>query len=288
MNLLFLRQIFQNMKLTLGFSSCPNDTYIFDAMIHGKVDTEDLTFDVVMTDVEDLNKRAFNREIDITKLSSHSFLYLTDKYRLLNSGSALGRKNGPLVISKNQLETESLKYARIAIPGVFTTANLLFSIFFPEAINKAEYLFSEIEDAVLKGDADAGVIIHENRFTYEDRGLKKVADLGEIWEMKTGMVVPLGVIAVNNVLPVPVQHKIDRVLRRSVEFAVRNPDSSLSFVKQYAGIHDETIIRKHIDLYVNDFTVDLGIEGRKAIRTLYEEAGKMKIVSKIVNNYFLE
>jgi 1,4-dihydroxy-6-naphthoate synthase len=276
------------MRLSLGISSCPNDTFIFDALIHGKVDNEGLTFDVCMTDVEDLNRKAAERSIQITKLSFHAFSYVSENYTLLNSGSALGRKNGPLLISKNVRNTEDINALRIAIPGKYTTANLLFSIFFPEALHKQEFIFSDIEGALLNNEADAGVIIHENRFTFEKRGLVKLADLGDLWESKTGFPIPLGGIAVDNSLPLSIQQKVDRVLKRSVRYAIEFPDSSADFVKKNARELEMDIIRKHIELYVNNFTEDLGETGKEAIRVLYQIAGEKRVIPVLSGNYFLK
>jgi 1,4-dihydroxy-6-naphthoate synthase len=275
------------MRLSLGISSCPNDTFIFDALIHGKVDTEGLAFDVCMTDVEDLNRKAFNRSIQVTKLSFHAFAYAAENYTLLNSGSALGRKNGPLLISKSARNTEDIHLLRIAIPGKYTTANLLFSIFFPEAWNKQEYIFSDIEGVLLNNDADAGVIIHENRFTFEKRGLVKLADLGDLWESKTGFPIPLGGIAVDNSLPLAIQQKVDRVVKRSVRYAIEFPESSAGFVKKNAQELEMEIIKRHIDLYVNDFTVDLAETGKDAIRVLYQIAGEKRVLPVLSGDYFL-
>jgi 1,4-dihydroxy-6-naphthoate synthase len=276
------------MRLSLGISSCPNDTFIFDALIHGKVDTEGLTFDVCMTDVEDLNRKASGHSIQVTKLSFHAFAYVAENYTLLNSGSALGRKNGPLLISKNGCKTEDINALRIAIPGKYTTANLLFSIFYPEASNKQEFIFSDIERALLNNEADAGVIIHENRFTFEERGLVKLADLGDLWESKTSFPIPLGGIAVDNSLPLFIQQKVDRVLKRSVRYAKEFPGSSADFVKKNAQELEMNIIEKHIDLYVNDFTEDLGETGKKAIRVLYQIAGEKRIIPVLPGNYILK
>jgi 1,4-dihydroxy-6-naphthoate synthase len=276
------------MRLSLGISSCPNDTFIFDALIHGKVDTEGLTFDVCMTDVEDLNRKAAERSVQITKLSFHAFSYVAENFTLLNSGSALGRKNGPLLISKNARNTDDINALRIAIPGKYTTANLLFSIFFPEALHKQEFIFSDIEGALLNNEADAGVIIHENRFTFEKRGLVKLADLGDLWESKTGFPIPLGGIAVDNSLPLSIQQSVDRVLKRSVRYALQFPDSSSDFVKKNARELEMDIIRKHIDLYVNNFTEDLGETGKEAIRVLYQIAGEKRVIPVLSGNYFLK
>lgn len=260
------------MKLTIGFSTCPNDTFIFDALIHKKIDTEGLDFELLLADVEELNKAAFSNEIDITKLSYHAYAYVADNYKLLNSGSALGNNNGPLLISKHKIYPDEVSDLNIAIPGKYTTANLLLTIAYPKVRNTKEYIFSDIEEVVLSGEMDAGLIIHENRFTYEKKGLKKVIDLGEFWEDKTKMPIPLGGIVVNRKLPKEIQQKIDKLVRKSLEYAYENPASSLDFMKQYAQEMNEDIMKKHVDLYVNNFSIDLGEKGKAAIETLYKEA----------------
>jgi len=275
------------MHLTLGFSTCPNDTYIFDAMVHGRIDTEGIEFELMMSDVEELNRHAFAGEIDITKISYHAYAYIADSYVLLNSGSALGFKNGPLLISKYKVYPDEIKNLKIAIPGKNTTANLLLSIAYPEHKNKKEYLFSDIEEVVLSGEMDAGLIIHENRFTFQQKGLKKVVDLGEFWESKTGMAIPLGGIVINRKYPTQIQQKIDRILRRSVEFAFENPKASYPFVKHHAQAMDEMVMANHIKLYVNEFTRDLGIEGRKAVETLYREATALGVIPKMREDIFV-
>lgn len=274
-------------KISLGFSTCPNDTFIFDAMIHHKIDTEGLDFEVVLGDVEELNQKALNNTLDVTKISYHAFSKIVENYVLLDSGSALGYKNGPLLISKHKMYPDEVKDSKIAIPGFNTTANLLFSIAFPDSQNKTEYLFSDIEDAVLDGEVDAGLIIHENRFTYEKKGLKKVIDLGEYWEEKTGLPIPLGGIAVNRKLDKEIQLKLNRVLKRSVGFAFENPKSAYPFIKQYAQEMDEDVMYKHIELYVNDFTKDLGLDGRNAIKVLYEKAISLGILPQMDQQIFL-
>ncbi len=274
-------------KISLGFSTCPNDTFIFDAMIHHKIDTEGLDFEVVLGDVEELNQKALNNTLDVTKISYHAFSKIVENYVLLDSGSALGYKNGPLLISKHKMYPDEVKDSKIAIPGFNTTANLLFSIAFPDSQNKTEYLFSDIEEAVLDGEVDAGLIIHENRFTYEKKGLKKVIDLGEYWEEKTGLPIPLGGIAVNRKLDKEIQLKLNRVLKRSVGFAFENPKSAYPFIKQYAQEMDEDVMYKHIELYVNDFTKDLGLDGRNAIKVLYEKAISLGILPQMDQQIFL-
>ncbi|MEK7254229.1 MAG: 1,4-dihydroxy-6-naphthoate synthase [Bacteroidota bacterium] len=274
------------MKLTLGFSPCPNDTFIFDALVHGKIDTEGLDFEVVMADVEELNRRAFAGDLDVTKLSYHAFAYLLETYALLDAGSALGRNCGPLLIARRVLDKEEIRRSKIAIPGKFTTANFLLSLAFPEATDKVEMLFSEIENAVLAGEADAGLIIHENRFTYEQRGLIKIMDLGEFWESTTGLPIPLGGIVVRRNLPQEVQQKVNRLMRRSVEFALENPASTRDFVSSHAQAMSEEIMYQHVKLYVNNFTVDLGTTGKAAIYRLFETASQKGIIPSYEGSIF--
>ncbi|WP_411274587.1 menaquinone biosynthesis family protein [Daejeonella sp.] len=283
------------MKLTLGFSPCPNDTFIFDAMIHQKIDTEGLSFEVTYEDVETLNQKAFSAELDITKLSYHAYAYLTDNYVLLDSGSALGFGVGPLLICNNpeylQEGIESLasriKGLRLGIPGKYTTANFLLSLAFPEAGNKIELKFSDIEPALLNNRIDLGVIIHENRFTYEDKGLLKVVDLGEYWEKLTASPIPLGGIMIRRKLPEEIKQKVNRIIKRSVQFAIKNPLSGLNFIRSHAQEMSTEVMYKHIELYVNKYSVDLGDEGRRAVNIFFEEALKKGIIPKTNQNLFL-
>lgn len=267
-----------NQTLTLGFSTCPNDTFIFDALVHKKIDTEGLKFELILADVEELNNLALKGEIDITKLSYHAYAYVANNFKLLDSGSALGNNNGPLLISKYKIYPDEINDLSVAIPGRMTTANLLLSLAYPKLENKNEYLFSDIEQLVLSGEHDAGLIIHENRFTYKQKGLRKIIDLGEFWENKTKMPIPLGGIVVNRNLSQSIQKHINVLLRKSLNYAFQNPNSSLSFIKKYAQEMNELVMKKHIDLYVNEYSLSLGDRGRNAIITLYEEA-------KIINNF---
>ena len=259
------------MKLTLGFSPCPNDTFIFDALVHHKIDTEGLVFEVVFADVEQLNKWAFKGKLDITKLSYNAFIHCVNNYALLDSGSALGNNCGPILIKKPNtiLNNES----KIAIPGKYTTANMLLNIAFPQNQNKVETIFSEIENQILDGRADAGLIIHESRFTYKDKGLNKVSDLGEFWEKETGLPIPLGGIVVKREFPLSEQKKIERVIRKSVEYAFENPSSSADFVKCHAQEMEKKVVDAHIALYVNDYSISLGKKGRKAVKLLFKKSG---------------
>jgi len=258
------------MKLTLGFSPCPNDTFIFDALINKKIDTEGLEFDAVLEDVETLNEWALQGKLDITKLSFPAFFQSLDKYVLLNSGSALGKGVGPLLISENEQEISNVELSSIAIPGLNTTANMLLGFAFPYARNKKPMLFSEIEDAVLAGKTDLGVIIHENRFTYQQKGLHKVMDLGEYWESKMKMPIPLGGIAVKRNIDAAIQEKIDSLIRKSLEYAFTNYPLITDYVKQHSQTMSEDVLRQHIELYVNNYSIDLGVEGKNAISVLYK------------------
>lgn len=292
------------MKLTLGFSPCPNDTFIFDALIHHKIDTEGLEFEVSYDDVETLNHKAFRRETDVTKLSFHAFAYAVRDYVLLDAGSALGFGVGPLLISKNERSVDELTALskhfetsggttddstepHIGIPGKYTTANFLFSLAFPGLVKKSELVFSDIEDAVLRGEIDLGLIIHENRFTYQDKGLKKVMDLGAFWEQQTGCPIPLGGIVIKRELPDEIKYKVNRVLRKSVEYAFDNPKSGIDFIRSHAQAMDEEVMYKHIELYVNKYSVDLGDEGRKAIKVLFDTALAKKIIPEVTESIFL-
>jgi 1,4-dihydroxy-6-naphthoate synthase len=275
------------MKLTLGFSPCPNDTFIFDAMVHGRIDTEGLEFDYFLADVEELNRRAFEGRIDITKMSFHAYAYAARNYLILDSGSAIGRKNGPLLISKRVIKPEELKNALIAIPGKYTTANLLFSIAWPEAVNKKEYLFSDIEEALLSGEVDAGLIIHETRFTYHRKGLRKIADMGEYWEKLTNWPIPLGTIVINRSVPADIALKVNRILRRSLNYAYHDSSASYDFVVSNAREMESKIMNNHIKLFVNEFTDDLGYEGRNAIEALFSVAREANVIPELPQRIFL-
>lgn len=274
------------MKLTLGFSPCPNDTFIFDALIHHKIDTEGLDFEVIFDDVETLNQKAFKAELDITKLSYHAFAYALNDYVLLDSGSALGFGVGPILLSKypQNLNNPNLK---IGIPGKYTTANFLLSLAYPQLKNKIALVFSDIEQKLLDEEIDLGLIIHENRFTYQDKGLIKVKDLGEYWEEKTQCAIPLGGIVVKRSLPDELKQKINRLVKKSVEFAFENPSSALPFIKMHAQEMDEDVMYQHIKLYVNKYTIDLGDAGKTAINTLFDEAFKNEIIPATTQELFL-
>lgn len=260
------------MKLTIGFSPCPNDTFIFDALVNKKIDTGDLEFDVVLEDVETLNRWALEGKLDITKLSFPAFFKSLDKYILLNAGSALGKGVGPLLISNEHKDysLSDVQQSSIVLPGQNTTANLLFSFAYPGANNKKFRIFSEIEEAVLDGDAELGVIIHENRFTYQQKGLHKIADLGEIWEESMKVPIPLGGIAIKRTFDQKFTRQVDGFIRKSLDFAFLHYPSITDYVKKHSQSMSEDVMRKHIDLYVNNYSLDLSNDGRNAILKLIE------------------
>lgn len=275
------------MKLTLGFSPCPNDTFIFDAMVHGRIDTEGIEFEYFLADVEELNNKAFKAEVDVTKISYHAYAYAARNYLILDSGSALGFRNGPLLISKNVFDTSDLDKRKIAIPGKFTTANLLFSIAWPEAKNKIEYLFSDIENALLNDEVDAGLIIHETRFTYHKKGLHKLADMGEYWERLTSLPIPLGAIVIRKTIPEDIALKVNRIVRRSLEYAYKDSFASYDFVAGNAKEMNSTVMNNHIKLFVNEYSVNLGKTGREAINRLFQVAREKSIIHSMPERIFL-
>ncbi len=289
------------MKLTLGFSPCPNDTFIFDALIHHKIDTGGLEFAVEYQDVETLNQKAFNGDLDITKLSYHAFAYAVKDYELLDAGSALGFGVGPMLIAKDaalvaRLQAQLASGAglsaadaqiRVGIPGKFTTANFLLGLAFPGLQNKVELLFSDIEAALLEGRIDVGLIIHENRFTYEAKGLHKLVDLGDFWEKSTGFPIPLGGIVVKRSLNKELKLQLNNLLRESVRYAFANPKSGLAYIREHAQEMQEEVMYKHIELYVNRYSENLGEEGRRAIQYLFDQAKALKIVPASTENLFL-
>ncbi|HYM26181.1 MAG TPA: 1,4-dihydroxy-6-naphthoate synthase [Vicinamibacterales bacterium] len=277
------------MKLSLGYSPCPNDCFMFDAIVNGRIDLEGLEFTVRLADIEQLNASALSGAAQITKLSYHAYAYCVDRYVLLDSGSALGRNCGPLLISKRAVSMEEAADGslHIAIPGKYTTANFLLGLAFPAAKRTVEMVFSDIEPAVLDGRVDAGVIIHENRFTYAAKGLKKVIDLGEYWEQQTGAPIPLGGIVASRALPGEVARTVDRVIRRSVEYAFAHRDASLPYVRAHAQEMSEDVMYKHIDLYVNDFSIDLGPDGRQAVQMLFDRARAAGVIPPSARSLFL-
>ena len=283
------------MTLSLGFSPCPNDTFIFDALVHHKIDTEGLDFDVSFDDVETLNTKAFSGIPDITKLSFHAFAYALEHYALLDAGSALGFGVGPLLISRtpaadqqNGGKPDLAAHLKVGIPGKYTTANFLLGLAYPQLQHKEELVFSDIEEALLDGRTDLGLIIHENRFTYQDKGLYKIIDLGDFWEQETGFPIPLGGIAINRRLPPEIRQKVNRLIRKSVEFAFENPASGLEFIRSHAQAMSIKVMYQHINLYVNRFSVDLGQEGRQAVETLIHKARQLNLIPDTGQTLFLD
>jgi 1,4-dihydroxy-6-naphthoate synthase len=276
-------------KLSLGFSPCPNDCFIFDAIVNQRIDLEGIEFDVRMEDVETLNRWAVEGNLGCTKLSFHAFAHLTTVYQLLNAGSALGFNCGPLLISKRDISFEEMRsnQLNIAIPGKLTTANFLLSIALPQATNKKEMLFSEIENAVINEDVDAGLIIHENRFTYQQKGLKKIIDLGEYWESLIHAPIPLGGIVIKRNFSDELKQKIDRIIKKSVQYAFAHPEEAMPFIKQHAQEMDPKVMQQHIQLYVNDYSVDLGNTGRDAVILMMQKAQELNLVNQINQDLFV-
>lgn len=259
------------MKFTLAFSPCPNDTFIFDALVNNKIDTQGFEFEVLLEDVQTLNQLALQNKIDFSKISYGVLPLVADNYFLLNSGGALGEGVGPLLISKNKVESESIINKTIAIPGKNTTAHVLFSLAFPNAKHKIFKVFNEIEDAVLSGEVDAGVIIHENRFTYQDKGLFKIIDLGDFWELKTELPIPLGGIVAKKTIHESIIKKIDNLIQQSVRYSFENNYDVLSdYVRSHAQEMSEDVMRKHISLYVNNYSLELGVKGKNAVEKFVE------------------
>jgi 1,4-dihydroxy-6-naphthoate synthase len=255
------------MHINIGFSPCPNDTFIFDAMVNNKIDTEGLSFSTVLEDVQTLNEWAIKGKLAVTKLSYGVLPLVMQHYKLLNSGSALGKGVGPLLISAPGQTSLKVEDQLVAIPGQNTTAHLLFSFKYPHATNKVFLRYNEIEDFVLSGKG-LGVIIHENRFTFESRGLNKITDLGDFWEQTTGAHIPLGGIVVKKELDTPLQQKIDRLIHKSIAYAFDQYPALNDYIRNHAQEMEEQVMRQHIDLYVNEFSLSLGNTGKDAVLQL--------------------
>lgn len=275
------------MEITLGISTCPNDTYTFDALIHKKIDTQGIDFKVVMGDVQELNRRAMCRDLQMTKLSYFAYAHVYKTYQILDAGSALGFANGPLFICKKGNEKNITSKSKILIPGKETTANLLFSMAYPDYTNKTECLFSEIEPRIMSGEFDAGVIIHENRFTYAERGFSMLRDMGDFWESETHTPIPLGAITIRRDVPDDLKKTINQLLRESIEYANAHPQSSNTFIHEYAQAIEDDVLKKHIALFVNDFSLSLGKQGKTAIETLYQRAKAVGIINEVPEEMFI-
>ncbi len=275
------------MKLTLGFSPCPNDTFIFDALVNKKIDSEGIEFEVKLEDVQTLNQWALEERLSVTKISYGVLPLLLDKYIVLNSGSALGKGVGPLLITNITIEKQPVEESLIAIPGENTTAHLLFSMAYPRAKNKIFLRYDEIENFVL-ANKGYGVIIHENRFTYEAKGLKKIIDLGDYWEQETGNAIPLGGIVIKKELDIQLQQKIDSLIKKSIEFAFNKYPELNDYIRSHAQEMSEAVMRQHINLYVNEFSLELGNTGKTAIYRLLKahqnQSGKN---TDLIKNLFL-
>jgi len=260
------------MQLTIGFSPCPNDTFMMDALVHQRVEDRNIRWEMRITDIETLNNWALQELLDVTKMSISAWLHVQDTYTLLESGAALGFGCGPLVIAKHPLTDDELARGPVAIPGTLTTANLLFSLRYPHITNKVPLLFSEIEETILRGDVIAGVIIHESRFTYEGKGLAKILDLGEDWEQTTGRPLPLGIFAAKTSLGPGLHRQVSETIRQSVQFAFNNRQTVMPFVREHAREMEDRVMNAHINTYVNDFSVNLGFQGLEAIGLLRSRA----------------
>ena len=276
------------MRLTLGFSPCPNDTFIFDALVNGKIDTGAYQFDVVLEDVQTLNEWALQGKLAISKISYGVLPLITESYQLLNAGGALGKGVGPLLITKKPTAPEAINEMCIAIPGQNTTAHLLFSLAYPNAGNKVFKVFHEIESAVLNGEVDAGVIIHENRFTYAQKGLHKVMDLGDHWEQVTGSPIPLGGIVVRKDINSTIAKDLDAMITASVDYAYKHHYAALAdYVVCHAQEMEPAVMRQHIDLYVNDYSLSLGAKGQAAVQTLLQVYQQQHPATILANDIFL-
>lgn len=261
-------------RLSLGFSTCPNDTYIFDALVHQRI-KHDFEFEIHLKDVETLNQMARDQLLDITKISIHGWFHVLDQYRLMTSGGALGKGCGPLLISRKK---GTISSGRIALPGELTTASLLFQMAFPGNFQFFHMPFDRIIPSILSEDVDAGVIIHESRFTYEQKNLFCLQDLGQWWEDKTGCLIPLGGIIISNNISREIQLQIQKLIKESICYVDQNPDPARAFIRENAQEMDDSTINSHIGLYVNPFSKDLGKEGRKAVEELYLQSCKYNLL----------
>jgi 1,4-dihydroxy-6-naphthoate synthase len=260
--------------IRLAFSPCPNDTFIFDALVNGRIDLEGLSFDVQLADIDVLNQLAATQAVDVCKVSFHAYaLKLQADWHLLDAGAALGRGVGPLLVQHKDAKPDSWRSGPIAIPGLETTAHFLLRHYAHDCISVRSMLFSEIMPAVAKGEVAAGVIIHESRFVYESYGLALIRDLGTHWEETTGLPIPLGGIVALRRLGPELLVKLNRVVARSVNYAFEHPEASRPYIRLHAQELDEVVTQAHIDLYVNSYTRNLGAEGHLAVQRLLEEAG---------------
>lgn len=271
--------------LSLGYSPCPNDTFIFYALTHNRL-AKDIQFRETLKDVETLNRMALNKELDVTKASFHGFCFFKDEYCLLHSGSALGRGCGPLIVAREMVDLRK-HGIKIAIPGRMTTAFLMLRLFAPEARTIVEMPFDMIMNAVSMGTVDAGLIIHESRFTYPGYGLVKIIDLGEWWEKETGLPIPLGGIFARRDLGAGVIYKIDRLIRQSLEYAFKHPEETREYIKKNAQELDDDVIDQHLKLYVNDYSLDIG-DGINSVEELLKRAGELNLIPYSDRSIFID
>ncbi len=275
------------MKIRIGFSTCPNDTFIFDALINGKIASEGLEFEPYLSDVEDLNLMAFRGEMDVSKLSYHAWLHVWKEYVILDAGSALGHGNGPLLVARDRSLDPQYLSLRIAIPGEYTTANLLLRLAYPHILEKKVFVFSDIEQAILEQQVDAGVLIHENRFTYQRKGLVLLRDLGEFWEHYSHTAIPLGGIMAHRRLPEPVMKSINHLIRKSLQVALDNPDGALPYMRRYAQEMEPDVLEAHVKAFVTENTLELGEEGRLAILKLIEKSLEAGLIQEEPADIFI-
>lgn len=261
---------------------------MFGSLVQGLTDFDASTFDLIMKDIEVLNTLASEHQVNISKISFATYPFIAHEYQILNSGSALGYKNGPLLVSRHKIYPDEVKDLHIAIPGKLTTANLLLEILFPGIKKKTTFLFSDIENVVMDGECDAGLLIHENRFTYQKKGLLKIADLGELWEEAYDSPVPLGGIVIKRDIPDQQKKAFEKALSASISMAFKDPGPIWPFIKKNAQEMEDEVIQAHIDLYVNEFSIDLGAKGKKAIRTMLQKGAERGILPQLPEDIFLE
>ncbi len=268
------------MRLKLGFSPCPNDTYMIYGLLHGTVGVDELVFDVDILDVEELNQHAKKSTFDISKMSFKTYYDVSESYDLLTAGAALGRGNGPLLIASKSMSADSVNTARIAVPGMDTTATFLLNFAYPKAVELYPMLFSDIEGAIRSGAVDAGVIIHETRFMYSDRGFQLIDDLGAVWEKHTGQPIPLGCFAVRKELDLNIKRRLGRLISESISFSDQHYDEVLPYLKQHAQELRDDIIKKHVHMFVNAYSKELGQSGRGAVQRLFLELNRISGLSR--------
>ena len=272
--------------LSLGYSPCPNDTFIFYALVHKRIPLEGLSLAERLEDVETLNRMATRNALDITKISFHAFAHLRGQYALLRSGGAMGKGCGPLVVARDEAVKSDLRRRRIAIPGNLTTAFLLLRLYDPAILNVVVMPFDQIMESVRQGVTDAGLIIHESRFTYANFGLQKMLDLGDWWEQSTGYPIPLGGIIIKRSLHGEFSSLLEEKIRQSIRYAQMHPEEPQAYIRRNAQEMEQSVIRQHIALYVNEYSLDIGTDGEQAIRFLFAEAEKKGLIPHARHDLF--